>query len=170
MEKYSRISEKGKGELLKDFCETLSVLKTPNEILNFLTDLLTKQEIIMLAKRIKTAKFLIAGKDYRYIENVLKISHSTIARINQWLMEKGEGFRLISERTKKDKEKSNEKSLSGMEWKKIKRRYPLMFWPQLLMEDIVKVLDKRQKMKIKHAVERLNHKSKLYKQITHYLT
>jgi len=68
------------------------------------------------------------------------------------------------------KEKSNEKSLSGMEWKKIKRRYPLMFWPQLLMEDIVKVLDKRQKMKIKHAVERLNHKSKLYKQITHYLT
>jgi len=166
MARYSRISNKEKEELLQEFCEALSVLNSPQEIMNFLTDLLTKQEIIMLTKRIKIAKLLIEGKNYREIESLLKVGHGTVARVNQWLLESGEGFRLIAKRTKKEKPKPKGTwDLAMDEWKVLKRRYPIMFWPQLVIEDIIKVMNKRQKEKVRHAIERLNHKSKAYKQL-----
>jgi TrpR-related protein YerC/YecD len=110
MARYSRISNKEKEELLTEFCEALAVLKTADETMKFLTDLLTRQEIIALAKRIKIAKFLIEGRGYRYIEEVLKVSHGTIAKVNQWLFEAGEGFKLVAERTKQE---STDRSLSS---------------------------------------------------------
>lgn len=166
MKKYSRISNEEREELLKEFCETLSVLKSPQEIMNFLIDLLTKQEIIMLAKRIKIAKLLIEGRNYRNIEGLLKVANSTVSRVNQWLMEGGEGFRLITERTQKKKPKSPTSWDYAMEdWRKFRRRYPLMFWPQLLIEDIIKVMNKKQKEKVRQAIAKLDRKSSLYKKI-----
>ena len=128
MAKYSRISNKEKEKLLEEFCEALSVLKTPQEIMNFITDLLTRQEIIMLAKRIKIAKFLIEGKNYRDIENLLKVGHGTVARVTQWLLEAGEGFRIITERTKKEKPKPlSSWDLAMRDWRRLRRTHPLYF-------------------------------------------
>lgn len=170
MAKYSKISNKEREELLKEFCEALSVLKTPQEIMNFITDLLTQQETIMLAKRIKIAKLLLEGKNYRDIENLLKIGHGTVARVSYWLAEGGEGFRLIAERTKKEKLKPPSSwDLAMGDWRKFRRRYPLMFWPQLLIENIIKVMNKRQKEKIRQVIEKLDRKSALYKQINKIL-
>lgn len=170
MRKYSKIPTKEKEKLLMEFCEAISVLKNPREIMNFVTDLLTKQETIMLAKRIKIAELLIEGKNYRDVEGVLKVGQGTVARISQWLAEGGEGFRLIAERTKKEKpEPKTSWDLAMGDWRKFRRRYPLMFWPQLLIEDIIKVMNKRQKDKIRQAVEKLDRKSSLYKQINRIL-
>jgi len=170
MVKYSRISNKEKEELLKEFCEALSVLKTPQEIMDFIIDLLTKQEITMLARRIKIAKLLINGKNYRDIESSLKAGHSTVARVSQWLSEGGEGFRIITERTKREKPKPPTSwNLAMGDWRKFRRRYPLMFWPQLLIEDVVRVMNKRQKDKIRQAIKKLDRKSSLYKQINQIL-
>lgn len=52
--------------------------------MKFLTDLLTNQEIIMLAKRIKIPKLLVEEKSYREIEDLLKVSHVTIAKVAQY--------------------------------------------------------------------------------------
>jgi TrpR-related protein YerC/YecD len=166
MARYSRISNKEREDLLKEFCEALLVLKNSQEVMNFLTDLLTKQEMIMLAKRIKVAKLLIEGKNYREVEGLLKVSHSTIAKVNEWLIRSGEGFRLIAQRTKKEKPKPEGSfDLAMRDWRKFKRRYSLVFWPELLIEDIIRAMSKRQKEKIKHAIEKLEHKSRLYKRI-----
>ncbi len=167
MEKYSKISNKEKVVLFTEFCEALSVLNNSQEISEFLTDLLTKQESTMLAKRIKAAKLLIQGKNYREIQNRLKISQGTIAKINQWLMEAGEGFRLITERTKNKKIKNENQNLPI---NTLKKRYPIMFWPQLLIEDVIKTMNKKQKEKIRQSLNKLNHKSKLYKQLNKTLT
>lgn len=170
MGRYSKIPKKEKEELLMEFCEAISTLKNPQEIMNFLTDLLTKQEIIMLAKRIKIAKLLLEGRNYREIEGILKVGLGTVARISQWLSEGGEGFRLITERTKKEKPKPPTSwDLAMGDWRKFRRRYPLMFWPQLLIEDIIRAMNKRQKEKIRHALEKLDRKSSLYKQINRIL-
>ncbi len=166
----SKISINERQKLLEEFCEALSVLKNPQEIMNFITDLLTKQEIIMLAKRIKIAKLLIEGKDYRDIEGSLRVSHGTIAKVNYWLLESGEGFRAVAERTKKEKPKPPSSwDLAMEDWRKMRRRYPLMFWPQLLIEDIIKAMNKRQRDKIRQAIRKLDHKSNLYKQINRIL-
>lgn len=101
MARYSKISQREREELLKELSEALAVLKKPEEIEEFLTDLLTPQERIMLAKRIKVAKLLLEKKDYREIEKELKVSHATIAKIAFWLTEGGRGFKKIAERVRK---------------------------------------------------------------------
>jgi uncharacterized protein YerC len=174
MKKYHELSNQEKEGLLEELCEAISVLSGPKEIMFFLTDLLTKQETIMLAKRIKTAKFLLEGKDYIEIQESLKIGHSTISKISQWLAESGEGFRVISERTKKEKEKSKETGILNLEaakeeWKNVKRRYPMIFWPQLLVEDIIKTMNQKQKEKVKSALEKLDRKSEIYQNINEML-
>ncbi|RLC35333.1 MAG: hypothetical protein DRZ76_00320 [Candidatus Nealsonbacteria bacterium] len=73
--------------------------------MDFIIDLLTRQETITIAKRIKIAKFLIKGKNYRYIERTLNVSHGTIAKVNYWLAEGGEGFRLIVKKAHKKEHK-----------------------------------------------------------------
>ena len=163
MKRYSKISNREKVDLLEEFCEAISVLNDPEEIMDFITDLLTKQETIMIARRIKTAKMLIKGRSYQEIQDSLKVGFGTISKINQWLMESGQGFRLIAQRTKKKKPKKIEHGLS--EFTKLKKRYPIMFWPQLLMEDIVKTMNVKQKDRIKKSLKNLDRKSEIYKRI-----
>lgn len=169
-EKYSRISKKTLQELLMEFCEALLSVKTPEEAVKFLTDLLTKSEIVMLAKRIKIAKLLIEGKDYRTIERLLEVSHSTISKVARWLEESGEGFRLVAERTKKRKEEDfSDLKYKLSEWGNLKKRYPIVFWPQLLLEEIISTANKSQKERLRKVIEKLDHKSKLYKRLNKIL-
>jgi len=171
MARYSQITNQEKQELLNEFCEALAVLKTADEIMAFLTDLLTRQEIIALAKRIKIAKLLLADKDYREIERVLRVGHGTIAKVSQWLVESGEGFKLVAWRTK-DKEPrqiTGSRELKETEWGNFKRGHSLMFWPELLVKDIIKVMDKKQKNKIRTALAKVDYKSSLYRRIDRLL-
>lgn len=171
MARYSQVTNQEKQELLSGFCEALAVLKTADEAMKFLTDLLTRQEIIALAKRIKIAKLLLAGKDYREIERALKVSHGTIAKVSHWLMESGEGFKLVAERTKNKeyKHKTGSYELREIEWDKFKRGHSLMFWPELLVKDIIKAMDRKQKNKIRATLAKIDYKSNLYKRIVHLL-
>ncbi|MBU3943039.1 hypothetical protein KKA24_03585, partial [Patescibacteria group bacterium] len=130
MKRYSQISKEEEINLLQEFCDAISVLDSSEEIMNFITDLLSKQETVMIAKRIKIAKMLIEGKEYQEIQNRLKTSPSTISKINQWLLESGEGFRVIAKRAKNRKPENNDLEIS--EIGKLKKRYPIMFWPELL--------------------------------------
>lgn len=166
MQRYLKIPKREQEELLKELCETISVLKNPQEIMSFITDLFTKQEIIMLAKRIKIAKFLLEGKSYRDIKGTLKVGFGTVTRVNHWLTESGEGFRLIAERTKKEKPKvPTSWDLAMEDWKKFMKAHPLIFWPQLLLEDIIKIMNNKQKQKLAQVIKKLEQKSYLYKQI-----
>jgi len=171
MKKYATLSKEIQHELLGEFCDALCSVNTAHEAVDLLTDLLTPSETIMLAKRIRIAKLLIAGKSYETIGQSLQVSQSTIAKVASWLAESGEGFRLIVKRAPKEPAKNA--SLSShyekSDWDKLKRRYPMMFWPQLLVEEIVKTANRRQKEKISNALKKLDRKSKIYKDISHML-
>lgn len=171
MVKYPQISNQERQQLFSEFCEALAVIKTADEAMKFLTDLLTRQEIIALAKRIKIAKLLLTGKDYREIERALKVSHGTIAKVSHWLMESGEGFKLVAERTKNKRYKqvTGSAELRKIEWDNFKRGHSLMFWPELLVKDIIKTMDKKQKNKARAALAKIDYKSNLYKRIVHLL-
>ena len=162
-EKHSELSLREQQELLSEFCESLLDLKNKDEAVNFLIDLLTKSEALMLAKRIAIAKLLLNGKHYREIEKALKVSHGTITKVAQWLAEGGEGFRVIVKRAKKRRPRqSASSSVDLSEWGSLKRRYPSMFWPELLIEEVIKSANKRQKQKIYNALKKLDKKSKIY--------
>ena len=173
MEKYSQLSFAKQKELLQDFCKSLIALKSEEEAVKFLVDLLTKEEVIRLAKRIKIAQLLLEGKEYRKIEESLRVSHSTVAKVVEWLKEGGEGFRLVFKRTRKyRKRKLKPETIFSevlKEWKRFKRKYPSMFWPSLFIEGLIEGSDKEQKEKFRKIFEKLDHKSKIYKEINSLL-
>ena len=166
--KTASLSKDSQEQLLQNFCEALANLRTPQEVLPFLVDLLTKIELLTLTKRLQIATLLLEGKDYRTIEQTLRVSHGTIARVAVWLADAGEGFRMAADRANKQKQTSGLSS-EPSEWNKLKRRYPAMFWPQLLVEQIVQHASTRERERIQKAIGKLDHKSKMYRQFNEVL-
>ena len=75
------------------FYEILAERKTSKEVKEFLTDLLTPTEQVMLAKRLSIAILLTYECDYRTISETLKVSYSTIGNVANWLKLAGRGYR-----------------------------------------------------------------------------
>jgi len=172
MAKFSRIpklSKKERQELLITLCEALATVRKRDEAAQFLTDLLSPQELEMLAKRLAIAKHLIDGKTYDFIRGILKVSHNTIARVNAWLTLSGSGFRLVIERTKnitqKDSSKEFEEKYDPYSWQNIKRRYSMYFWPQLLIEEIIKKFNEKEKQKLFSILSSIEGKRGILKEV-----
>lgn len=62
---------------------TLRRLKSSKDLSLFLDDLLTEEEILDLAQRIKIAKLILDGKTYDEIAEKVKTSTSTVSKIGQ---------------------------------------------------------------------------------------
>ncbi len=64
--------------------DTLRKLKSP-DLSNFIDDLLTEEEILDLAQRLKIAKLILEGKSYDEISEKVKTSTATVSKIGQVL-------------------------------------------------------------------------------------
>jgi TrpR-related protein YerC/YecD len=160
--KLSIITKEEREELVFRFCQVLTQIKTAEEAASFITDLLSKCEAEMLAKRIKAAELLLEGKSYEEISKKLKMSGGTIARVSEWLKTYGEGYRLMIKRIKKIPEIKVEKPRLS----EIKRIYPQYYWPEILLKEIVYSASKRQKNKLRKILDQLEDKSQLYKDLS----
>jgi uncharacterized protein YerC len=74
---------------------SLALLTTAGEVREFLSDLLTPAEKIMLAKRLAIVILLEKGYNYRQISRILKVSTSTIRSQVSWLKVGGRGYRQV---------------------------------------------------------------------------
>lgn len=63
--------------------ETLRKLKSSKDLSNFIDDLLTEEEILDLAQRVKIAKLILEGKNYDEISEAVGTSTSTVSKIGQ---------------------------------------------------------------------------------------
>ena len=71
--------EKDKKLLL----DSLRKLKSSKDISAFFDDLLTEEEILDLAQRIRIAKLILEGKSYDEISQKIQTSTSTVSKIGQ---------------------------------------------------------------------------------------
>lgn len=62
---------------------TLRKIKSSKDLSLFLDDLLTEEEVLDLAQRIKIAKLIFDGKTYDEIAEKVKTSTSTVSKIGQ---------------------------------------------------------------------------------------
>lgn len=60
-----------------------TVRKSTKDLSNFLDDLLTEEEILDLAQRIKIAKLILDGKSYDEISESVGTSTATVSKIGQ---------------------------------------------------------------------------------------
>ena len=159
----SKLSTSERKRLILDLCRSLSVLSSSEEVAEALSDLLTPKEIETIAKRLKIAEYLSLGKQYNFIRDELKVGYSTISRINTWLNLSGEGFKkMITKRKKSPKKSLLEEKYDPFSWYNIKRRYSLNFWPQLLLEEIIKSSDRKEKNKITKIIKKLDLKKERF--------
>ncbi len=166
--RIEKLSKKDQEELVLDLVNALVQAKNINDVVLFLQDLLTRNEMRVLSRRLRIAKLLIKGMTYEEIEIQLHTSHATVAKIAVWLSERGDGFRKIIEKLPKQSDVKSWQEYSDLD--KFKRRYSLYFWPELLLEEIVKNANSRQKDRIRNVLEKLDRKSELHKTIDKLLS
>lgn len=170
MGKYSAIkkmSRQAQEELFIDFAKALSSVRNSVEAANFIRDLLSEAEVVMLARRLQVARLLMNGYTYEDIEREMKVSNTTIAKVQTWLNLYGDGYRTIVERIK---DKAVEKHEGPLSWSKVKKKYPMYFWPELILKEIVKSANKREKEKLAKVVSSLKEKTKLSKELMQILS
>lgn len=166
--RISKLSKKEQEKLILEFCEAFVAIKNTREAASFVKDLLGRQEIEMLAKRLRIAKLLLEGKKYEEIGDELRVSFGTIARVNLWLKTSGEGYRLIAKRTKKRKESEVElmvkESLDGY----IRARSSY-YWPYFLWKEVMRNLNQRKRERFQKILAQSEEKEEMYQEFDQLL-
>lgn len=76
------ISKEVADRIFELFLKSLIAIKTNDQADQFISDLLTPTEKIMLSKRLAIAFLLEKGYDYKEIQQLLKVSSATISSVN----------------------------------------------------------------------------------------
>jgi len=90
-----------KDALTDKLCEAFLVLKTPDEMYNFLEDVATIGEIKALSQRLEVARLLSESKTYPQIAQQTGASTATISRVKKFLDYGANGYKVVLERMKK---------------------------------------------------------------------
>ena len=93
--RLEKISPKSQEDLIFDLINAFSLLRTPVNTTLFLRDLLTEDEVKILAKRLRIAKLLMAGQKNEEIVRELHCSFATVTKVRMWLGNAGQGLRSV---------------------------------------------------------------------------
>ncbi|MEK7618398.1 MAG: Trp family transcriptional regulator [Patescibacteria group bacterium] len=168
--KYKNINKLNKQtqeELFLLLVEALSGIKKI-EAAKLLRDLISEQEASMIARRLKVAMLLEQGFSYDDINEAIKVSHGTIAKIQLWLQTYGDGFRAAIPKLGKVNA-GDPHSLDESGWRQIKKRFPMYFWPQILLEEVVASANKKERQRLAMVLKELKDKTPLTKQLQNIL-
>lgn len=85
---------------VKELVSALAEINKPEDMVAFLRDLLTFEEIGETSRRFLAAKLLKEGKSIRDVAKEIGVSTTTVVRINFWLHHGMGGYRLALEKLK----------------------------------------------------------------------
>ncbi|PIV08798.1 hypothetical protein COS52_00835 [Candidatus Roizmanbacteria bacterium CG03_land_8_20_14_0_80_39_12] len=140
MTKVSRF--KVKRDILDWFMGNLwrafTLVDTKNEMEGMLRALLSRNEIVMLAKRIQIAKMLTEGYDYRTIRNTVHVTDPTIAKISLNLDDYPEVLSVVNKLHDEEENLKNKYDSTSL-----RNRYPSYYALDTLIESLSKPSRKR---------------------------
>ena len=145
-----------KQQALLELCRALVMVHKLDEAAKLLGDLLSGQEIEMIAKRLQIAKLLLNNHTYDKIRDDLKVSDATIARVNLWLQQSGEGFRMVMKRGLQNEDMKVPNWMPPAHKSEMARRFPLYYWPQGLLEHIIRAANNRQRREMLNTLQSFN--------------
>lgn len=99
--------DKLRGEQLDELFDAILSLKDREECYRFFDDIATITEIQSLTQRLQVAKMLDEGRTYNAIAKETKASTTTISRVKRCLDYGNDGYRIVLDRLKEQRE-SNE--------------------------------------------------------------
>jgi len=86
------------NEAIDRLFAAILLLRSPEECYRFFEDLCTVGELRALAQRLEVADLLYQGHTYEEVHARTGMSSATISRINRFLQNGADGYRLILER------------------------------------------------------------------------
>lgn len=89
------LNRKVSERIFEIFIEVVASLNKPEEIEYFLEDLLSPTEKVMLGKRLAIAYLLLKGYNQRTICSILKVSLTTVSKVNLNIQTKGRGYKGV---------------------------------------------------------------------------
>ncbi len=120
----------------EQFIEALDVLYTSagtvrgrSSMKQFLKNLLTPSERIMLGRRLVIARRLLRGDGYVSIQAELNVGRSTVFKVKRWLEDQMPGYENALSEMEKEfaKRKKKSEKLEPFSWRWLKKKYPLHF-------------------------------------------
>jgi len=126
-----KLSKEAKANLLNELWVSISLLDSPASAKGLFSDLLSESEAIMLARRIRIARFLLQGMSYDEIFEKTEASATTISHVHRWLQNEESGYQkvlpklekvLIKKKGTVDDEPSQQFTFP---W--LKKKYPMHF-------------------------------------------
>lgn len=144
------------------------VKKLP-EAAKVLGDLLSEQELEMIAKRLQIAKLLLKENTYKEIQDALNVSEQTIARVNIWLQQAGEGFRMIMERGLAREDMKVPDWQPPVPRSELARRFPLYYWPRGLLENIIRSANNAQRKQMLATLHSIRETGKGKREVFRYM-
>lgn len=122
--KYHELTEDEKKKFLGEFYSIVASLKTRADVKNFLKDLLTLSEAVMISRRIQVAKMLLDEYTHEDIRKELKVGFTTISIVEKWLNNGFGGYKkVLREYKEKTREMSSRKEKISYK-KSLLKKYP----------------------------------------------
>lgn len=90
----NEVSKKVERKIYGSLYQVLADMRRADQVERFFEDVLSETEKTVLAKRLGIAMYLSKGKSYDKIRNDLQVSSATIATVQKWLEQRGEGLKL----------------------------------------------------------------------------
>ncbi|OGE81804.1 MAG: hypothetical protein A3H72_01805 [Candidatus Doudnabacteria bacterium RIFCSPLOWO2_02_FULL_48_8] len=159
----AKLTKSEQNELFMKLARAVASLHNPVEVAQFLKDLLSEPESFMLARRLQIADLLMQGLTYEQIRKKIKVAYATIAKVQTWLQVYGEGYRTVIQRINKPSIADEDETKP---FAKLKRKYPMYFWPELLLKEIVRAANKRERERLLKVVSQMKEKTGLSKELT----
>ena len=136
MTKVSRykLDPEKRNLILNDFWSAVTLLDDKKQISNFFKSLLTHTEMEMVSKRIQIVKMLLNGRSYEEIKRTIKVTDSTIARINNLLASENNGLEAAIVKLRKiEADLDKERMRIGPN---LKKKYPSYFLPEIIIDKV----------------------------------
>ncbi len=130
--RMSELGEKERMMTLDALYTAASSLTGRDAMKDFLRDLLTDSERIMLGRRIMIARLLLSGATRRAIAERMSVGLDTVQRIEKWLSDQMPGYEKAIAEMERAYEKRAQKFENDARFAALKRKYPLHF---LLFKD-----------------------------------
>ncbi|OHB20207.1 MAG: hypothetical protein A2666_00960 [Parcubacteria group bacterium RIFCSPHIGHO2_01_FULL_47_10b] len=92
------MEKKLQTKTMQNFLRAILALQTEKEVLAFLRDVLTVEELMEASRRWQVAQMLAQDKTFIEIQERTKMSSATISRINYWLHHGMGGYQLMLKR------------------------------------------------------------------------
>jgi TrpR-related protein YerC/YecD len=153
--RLEELSRSKQEDFVFDLINAFALVKDPLSSSLLIQDLLTASEIKNISKRLRIAKLLLKDNTYDEIREDLRCSDATIAKVNAWLNEAGDGLKqVIKKLPKKSKRYTMKKGILG--------HYAL---PMVFVTSFLNRLESTERKRVENLLNNAKKKEQIFKAI-----